>query len=166
MKSAEEIIEALSLSPHPEGGWFRRTYESSRQIESACGIRPLGTSILYLLQKGEVSCLHKLDADETWYFHEGAPLDLHLFEDDKYQSLLLGNSAHGLNIHPQVTIPAGTIFGALPIASSNEPFSLVSCSVCPGFIADGFSWAQIPVLTQKFKKHSDIIVKLSPPVES
>ncbi len=166
MKSAEAMIEALSLSPHPEGGWFRRSYESSRQIDSACGIRPLGTSILYLLQKGEVSSLHQLDADETWYFHEGAPLDLHLFGDHEYQSLLLGNSTHGLNIHPQVTIPAGTIFGALPIASSDESFSLVSCSVCPGFIDAGFSWAQIPALTQKFKKYSDIIEKLSPPVES
>lgn len=166
MKSAEEIIEALSLSPHPEGGWFRRSYESSRQIESACGIRPLGTSILYLLQKGEVSSLHQLDADETWYFHEGAPLDLHLFGDHEYQTFLLGNSTHGLNIHPQVTIPAGTIFGALPIASSDASFSLVSCSVCPGFIDAGFSWAQIPALTQKFKKYSDIIEKLSPPVES
>jgi predicted cupin superfamily sugar epimerase len=166
MKSAEEIIEALSLSPHPEGGWFRRSYESSRQIESACGIRPLGTSILYLLQKGEVSSLHQLDADETWYFHEGAPLDLHLFGDHEYQTFLLGNSTHGLNIHPQVTIPAGTIFGALPIASSDESFSLVSCSVCPGFIDAGFSWAQIPALTQKFKKYSDIIEKLSPPVEA
>ena len=166
MRSAEEVIKALCLSPHPEGGWFRRTYESRSQIESECGKRPLGTSILYLLQKGEVSCLHQLDADETWYFHEGAPLELHLFGDHEYQSLILGHSVHSWNIQPQVTIPVGTIFGALPFASSDEPFSLVSCSVCTGFIDAGFSWAQIPVLTQKFKKHSDIIEKLSFPMES
>jgi len=166
MKSVEDIIVALSLSPHPEGGWYRRTYESIIQVDSLCGNRPCGTSILYLLQKGEVSCLHQLDADETWYFHEGAPLELHLFGKHKYQSLLLGSSNYGENSHLQITIPAGTIFGALPIASSDQLYSLASCSVCPGFIDLGFSWVQIPVLTQKFEKYSDIIEKLSPPVES
>ena len=89
--SAEEIIDRFSLEPHPEGGWFRRTYESKELIESPNGFRPAGTSILYLLKKGEVSQLHRLDADETWYFHQGAPLHIHMFSSDDYHSILLVN---------------------------------------------------------------------------
>ena len=164
--SAEKIIDRLSLDPHPEGGWFRRTYESKEVIESPNGFRPAGTSILYMLKKGEVSCLHSLDADETWYFHQGAPLRVHLFSIDDYHSILLGNISNHSGSLFQYTIPAETIFGVTPCEHSKEPFSLVSCSVCPGFIDAGFSWPDSSALRAKFEKYSDLIEKLAPPVES
>ena len=158
--SAEEIIDRFSLEPHPEGGWFRRTYESKEVIESPNGFRPAGTSILYLLKKGEVSRLHRLDADETWYFHQGAPLRAHMFSADDYHSVLLGNISNQSDSFAQHTIPAETIFGVTPCEHSNEPFSLVSCSVCPGFIDAGFSLSDKSILISKFKKHADLIEKL------
>ena len=164
--SAEVIVDRLSLEPHPEGGWFRRTYESKVMIESPNGCRPAATSILYLLKKGEVSRLHILDADETWYFHQGAPLLLHMFSKDSYHSIMLGNISYQSNSLVQYAIPAETIFGVTPCENSNEPFSLVSCSVCPGFIDAGFSWPDSSALRAKFEKYSDLIEKLAPPVES
>ena len=164
--SAEEIIDRFSLEPHPEGGWFRRFYESNEVIESPNGFRPAGTSILYLLKKEEVSRLHSLDADETWYFNLGAPLRVHLFSGDDYHSILLGNISDHSDSLAQYTIPAETIFGITPCEHSKESFSLVSCSVCPGFIDAGFSWPDLSVLQARFKKYSDLIEKLAPPVES
>tara|TARA_B100000035_G_scaffold290347_1_gene277377 strand:- start:2119 stop:2658 length:540 start_codon:yes stop_codon:yes gene_type:complete len=164
--SAEEVIDRFSLDPHPEGGWLRRTYESTEIIESPNGFRPAGTSILYLLNRVEVSRLHSLDADETWYFHQGAPLLLHMFSKNDYHSIQLGNlSSHSASL-AQYTIPAETIFGVTPCKHSNMPFSLVSCSVCPGYIDAGFSWPDPLVLSERFKKYSDLIEKLAPPVES
>ena len=102
--SPEEIIERFSLEPHPEGGWFRRTYESKEVLGSPHGFRPARTSILYMLKKGEVSRLHRLDADETWYFHQGAAMLLHLFSGDEYHSILLGNNSNHSDSFAQYTI--------------------------------------------------------------
>ena len=164
--STQEIIERFHLDPHPEGGWFRRTYESKELIESPNGFRPAGTSILYLLNRGEVSRLHSLDADETWYFHQGAPLLLHMFSKNDYHSVQLGDISSHSGSLAQYTIPAETIFGVTPCKHSNMPFSLVSCSVCPGYIDAGFSWPDPLVLSESFEKYSDLIEKLAPPVES
>ena len=164
--SAEEIIDRFSLEPHPEGGWFRRTYESKEVLESPHGSRPAGTSILYMLKKGEVSRLHRLDADETWYFHQGAPLLLHIFSEGGYHSIELGNISNHSDYLFQYTIPAETIFGVTPCEHSKESFSLVSCSVCPGFIDAGFSWPDLSFLQARFEKYSDLIEKLAPSVES
>jgi len=165
LKSADQVIEKFSLTPHPEGGWFRRTFESSSCFETINGIRPLGTAIYYLLKKDELSRLHYLDADETWYFHHGAPIYLHLFHEDDYSDLILGNPVDQPEANPQVTIPAGTIFGAIPDQKSNFLFSLVSCSVCPGFWAQGFAWSDVETLKLKFKKHTELLEKLSVSVD-
>ncbi len=77
MPTADYLIEALRLSPHEEGGWFRRTYESEKSLQVDEGSRSLGTSILYLLKSQEVSRLHSLRSDETWYFHQGNPVRIH-----------------------------------------------------------------------------------------
>lgn len=163
--SAEYIIKGLSLSPHPEGGYFRRTFESSHSTHSSEFSRPLGTSIYYLLKKGEVSRLHSLDADETWYFHQGATLDLHLFDRNQYHNVKLGRFAPSENCLVQFTVPAGTIFGAIPNRQSKETYSFVSCSVCPGFTKEGFFWPDIAELRTKFKAQHELLGKLSKPVE-
>ncbi len=157
---AEEIIERLSLKPHPEGGWFRRTYESTKQLESTNGPRPMSTSITYLLSKGEVSRLHYLDADETWYFHDGKTVELHLFENNQYRCILLGSVLERSNFQ-QFTIPAGTIFGARTNERTIGGWSLMSCSVCPGFILRGFDWADISILKSRFRNYSRLIDQLS-----
>ena len=79
MIAYESIIEKYNLVPHPEGGWFKRTYTSSQVLNTARGERICGSSILYYLDKGEKSRLHFLDSDEVWYFHYGSSLRMHLF---------------------------------------------------------------------------------------
>ena len=89
-----------------------------------------------------------------------APLRAHMFSADDYHSVLLGNISNQSDSFAQHTIPAETIFGVTPCEHSNEPFSLVSCSVCPGFIDAGFSLSDKSILISKFKKHADLIEKL------
>src|ERR1700730_308398 len=72
MRPGESLIAALDLAPHPEGGWYRRTWEAP----SAPGERPQGSAIVYLLLEGEVSAPHRIDATELWHFYAGDPLEL------------------------------------------------------------------------------------------
>ncbi len=158
-QSAVAVIEELRLQPHKEGGWFRRTYESDQTVELSRGNRPCGTSILYLLKKGEVSRLHYLRSDETWYFHSGNPLELHSFSDGEYESAKLGCRLT-IGEVPQVTLPAGTVFGANP--TGNEEWSLVSCSVSPGFDDADFFWPDLEQLARDFSAQETVLRKLAP----
>ncbi|MGB8623174.1 MAG: cupin domain-containing protein, partial [Paracoccaceae bacterium] len=72
MESAQFIVEELGLAPHPEGGWYRETWVA----DAANGARPSGTAIYYLLDAGQRSHWHRVDAAEIWHFHAGAPLVL------------------------------------------------------------------------------------------
>ena len=157
-ESAAAVIETLRLEPHKEGGWFRRTYESDRMIELSRGNRPCGSSILYLLKKDEVSRLHYLRSDETWYFHRGNPIELHSFSNGKYECAQLGCEV-ALGEVPQVTLPAGTVFGANPLGS--EDWSLVSCSVCPGFDYADFFWPDAEQLVRDFPAQETVIRRLA-----
>jgi predicted cupin superfamily sugar epimerase len=158
-ESAVSLIETLKLEPHREGGWFRRTYESDQMIEVPGGSRPCGTSILYLLKKGEFSRLHSLRSDETWYFHQGNPLELNLFGKGECQSVRLGD-AICLGEVPQVTLPAGTIFGAVPLGA--EEWSLLSCSVSPGFDYADLIWPDVEELIKQYPNEEALIKRLAP----
>jgi len=158
-QSAVAVIEELGLQPHKEGGWFRRTYESDRTVELSRGRRPCGTSILYLLKKGEVSRLHYLRSDEIWYFHCGNPLELHSFYGGQYESAKLGCRLTFGEV-PQVTLSAGTVFGANP--TGTEEWSLVSCSVSPGFDEADFFWPNLEQLARDFPVQEAVLSKLAP----
>ena len=155
--TAEEIIEQLCLERHPEGGWFRRTYESLERLGLDRGVRSAGTTIYYLLADGERSALHQLSSDETWYYHAGCGMNLHLFGENDYQCKRLGSSfSHGEQ--PQIAIPAGVTLGAELSQTSN--WCLVSCSVCPGFDFDDFEWAAVPDLLERFPEEKELIERL------
>jgi len=157
-ESASDLIENLHLERHVEGGWFKRTYESQRNISLSEGTRPCGTSILYLLEKEDYSRLHSLKSDETWYYHKGNSLELILFESTGFKTVQLGNAIDAGQI-PQYTIGAGTIFGALPFGE--EDWSLVSCSVSPGFDYADFMWPDIHELITRFPEKETLLKRLS-----
>ena len=113
--------ERLGLEPHPEGGWFRRTWTSPAQLD---GGRPAATAILFLLAPGERSAPHVVDADELWLWHGPGELDLRVGE----QRVRLGPG------QPQVLVPAGVEQATEPAADE----VLVSCVVSPGFEWTGF----------------------------
>ena len=71
--TAEQVIAALDLQPHPEGGHFRESY---RHLAPDGG-RGAMTAIYYLLRQGEISAWHRVnDADEIWHHYAGAALEL------------------------------------------------------------------------------------------
>jgi predicted cupin superfamily sugar epimerase len=134
---AAELIQWLHLQPHPEGGFFAEVFRSRRQVRAGDveGERSALTSIYFLLAQGDVSHWHRLDADETWHFYEGEPLDL-LLLDAKARILSrvrLGPAAPGSAlVH---AVPAGSWLAA----RASGAYALVGCSVAPGFEFSGFS---------------------------
>jgi len=127
--TADEIIKELDLSPHPEGGWYRRTFEDPRQIDG----RPVGTAIYYLLKKGERSHWHRVDASELWHYYAGDPLLLRVGPDKHYH---LGTDFKN-GEQPQAIVPTG----AWQSAEALGEWTLVGCTVCPGFQFEGFELA-------------------------
>ena len=128
--SAEAIIAKLGLQPHPEGGWYRQTWVGPL-VEG----RASGTAILFLLKAGERSHWHRVDADEIWLWHAGAPLILSMGEEAA-QAYRLGPDVLGDEV-VQAVVPAGW----WQAARSAGEWTLVSCTVSPGFRFEGFELA-------------------------
>jgi len=134
MRSAEEIIAHLALERHPEGGWYRETFRD----EAGPDGRAHSTAILFLLPEGEVSHWHRVDAAEAWHWHAGAPLLLRVTEEEgaPVQELKLGPDLFS-GEHPQGIVPAH----AWQSARSLGAWTLVGCTVAPGFLFDRFELA-------------------------
>ena len=132
--SVEELVAHLRLEPHPEGGYFRRTFTHHDIDHNG---RALGSAIVYLLGAPDRSHWHRIDAVELWLFHAGDPLVLQLSPDGRrVRTRILGPDP--LDGHePQVIVPAGTWQAARSLGA----WSLVGCTVTPAFVADGFELA-------------------------
>jgi predicted cupin superfamily sugar epimerase len=130
--TADEIITRLNLAPHSEGGWFRQTW-----IADNAG-RASGTCIYFLLKDGERSHWHRVDATEIWLWHAGAPLTLSIAasETGPHENLRLGNDL-AADQEPQGIVPADWWQAARPEGG----WTLVSCTVSPGFRFEGFELA-------------------------
>jgi len=130
MSKAEQIIRTLRLEPHPEGGHYRETF---RDRSGADG-RAHSTAIYFLLKGGETSRWHRIDAAEIWHFHAGAALELRLRADDgDTVSHVLGNTL-AKQQRPQIIVPAGV----WQTARSLGAYTLVGCTVAPGFLFERF----------------------------
>lgn len=130
--TADQIIAELRLAPHPEGGWYRQTW-----VAEGPG-RPAGTCIYYLLKAGERSHWHRVDATEIWHFYAGAPLVLALSETARGPASehLLGPDI-GAGQRPQIIVPRRH----WQAAHATGTYTLVGCTVSPGFQFDGFEMA-------------------------
>ncbi len=134
MNDAERIIARLGLQPHPEGGWYRQTWVGPNLHGCADG-RASGTAILFLLKAGERSHWHRVDADEIWIYNAGAPLVLSVGEA-RAQDIRLGPDVlAGDSV--QALVPKGH----WQAARSLGDWTLVSCTVSPGFRFEGFELA-------------------------
>ena len=130
--TAADIIRALDLKPHPEGGHYRETFRDSRQIDG----RAASTAIYFLLARGERSHWHRVDAVEVWRYYAGAPLKLSLVDGAAEEIVKLGPDIAAGEV-PQVTVPAR----AWQAAESLGDWTLVGCTVAPGFQFEGFELA-------------------------
>jgi uncharacterized protein len=131
--SAADIIKLLKLQPHPEGGHFRQTFRDTQLID---GKRPASTAIYFLLARGEHSHWHRVDAAEGWHWYAGAPLRLAIVEDGKQRIVTLGADLSG-GQRPQAIVPAH----AWQSADTLGDWTLVGCTVAPGFVWEGFELA-------------------------
>lgn len=128
---AAELITALALSPHPEGGYFREVHRSAASVDPLDGRteRSALTTIYFLLVAGEVSRWHRVASDEAWHFLEGDPLALHEAHAgfDRVATRILGRFADGAE--PLRVVAAGS----WQAARSTGDYTLVGCTVGPGF---------------------------------
>lgn len=130
---AATIIERLGLEPHPEGGHYRETWRA----DADRGERAAGTAIYFLLAAGEVSRWHRVDAHEVWHYYAGSPLEL-LIEggDGRIEPVILGADLPR-GERPQQVVPAHRWQSARSLGA----WTLVGCTVSPGFEFSGFELA-------------------------
>ena len=129
--TADQVIAALGLQPHPEGGWYRETF---RDPHCDAGGRAHSTAIYYLLRAGERSAWHRVDAAELWHFHAGGPLRLRLKTDAEGETAVILGADLLAGQRPQGVVRAGVWQAAEPLGA----WTLVGCTVAPGFTFEGF----------------------------
>jgi len=131
--STAEVIRLLDLKPHPEGGHYRETFRDSGTVD---GRRAVSTAIYFLLARGERSHWHRVDAAECWHWYAGAPLTLQFSTEASMMTICLGPDL-AAGERPQAVVPAH----AWQAAESLGDWTLVGCTVAPGFEFAGFQLA-------------------------
>jgi predicted cupin superfamily sugar epimerase len=135
MTEAHSIIDRLALQPHPEGGWYRETWRA----DAAPGERAGATAIYFLLEAGQRSHWHRVDAAELWLWHAGAPLRLLTAPAD-------AGPVHETILGPEVAAghaPQGLVAPHhWQSTETTDGWALVSCIVSPGFEFAGFTLAE------------------------
>lgn len=164
--SAEYWVKRLNLEPHPEGGAFRETYRSQTTIprsalpERFSGERAVCTAICFLLRGREFSAFHRIASDEMWHFYCGSGLTLHMIDaDGSYTSQAVGLPSVEKQRTPQALVPAGVWFAAT--VDDPQSYSLVGCTVSPGFNFADFELGDREMLIQRFPKHEELIKRLT-----
>lgn len=156
-ETIEQIINQFELLPHPEGGFYKETYRSETKCNN--GTRSLSTVIYFLLRSEDVSHFHRIKSDEIWYYHGGSPLIVHsIDENGRYHAQKVGMNLKNNEI-PQYLVPKNTIFGSTVLEKNS--YSLVSCSVSPGFEFEDFELFKRDELIQIYPNHSEIIYRLT-----
>ena len=165
MNTANYWIEKLKLEKHPEGGYFREVYRSEEIIQKEAlpnrynGDRSVATSIYFLLNGNEFSSFHKIQSDETWHFYSGTTLELVVLSDSgKLLYHLLGQNPEA-GEHFQITIPRNHWFAGRVVDQSS--FSLLGCTVAPGFDFDDFELAKRKDLIDLYPNYKTIIQELT-----
>lgn len=150
MLNADELIDLLNLEPHPEGGAFAETYRSSEEITTADGrVRNIGTAIYFLLREGQLSQWHRVASDELWYYHAGDPLILEVIDHHgnfTTQKLGMPASTSETDIRPQRIIKAHE----WQRAYTTGTFTMLSCTVHPGFSFDDFEMGAVDSLANEY----------------
>ncbi|RMI12862.1 MAG: cupin domain-containing protein [Calditrichaeota bacterium] len=158
-------IDRLKLIKHPEGGYFREIYRSGERIpgealpERFSGSRPFCTSIYFLITGEDFSRFHRLQADEIWHLYAGSSLTIYAINPQGILSqILLGEDIEAGEVF-QAVVPAGSWFAARP----NDPggYSLVGCTVAPGFEYGDFELGNREALIRQFPQHSRLIEELT-----
>lgn len=160
-----DIIRHYDLKPHPEGGYYTRSYLSGDVIppgslpQFPLEPRVCSTAIIYLLPSGQKSHLHRLKQDEVWHFYLGSPLRLVMISPKgKYTDVCLGHDLMS-DEHLQFVVPAGHWFGAAPLRP--DSYSLLGCTVSPGFEYPDFELARPDHLIGLFPQLKSLVLEFT-----
>jgi predicted cupin superfamily sugar epimerase len=147
--------EHLQLQPHVEGGFFRETYRSA----AMSGNRNASTGIFFLLENHVFSAFHRIASDEMWHFYDGNPLNIYEITPDGHLTV----HKLGLNMHlgecPQLVIKAGSWFASR--VAGEAGFTLVGCTVAPGFDFADFEMGDRAALLAAYPAHAELIQQLT-----
>jgi uncharacterized protein len=160
--NSDNLISLLSLMPHPEGGHFKETYRSHHRVsrEGDSASRSASTAIYYLLRGRERSTWHRIRSDEMWHFYEGVPLRIYVLEPEGRLSVLrLGHPLRHEGADFQALVPAGRWFAAE--CEDSQGYSLVGCTVAPGFEFEEFEIGDASFLKKDWPEHSELIARLT-----
>jgi uncharacterized protein len=164
-KDAQYWIHHLSLSPHPEGGYYRATYKSDLTIvrsalpSSYQGDRSASTAIYFLLDEGNFSAFHRIASDEVWHFYAGGSLIVYVIDPEgNYSELHLGDGSEEGEVF-QAVVKAGCWFASRVRDAAG--FALVGCTVAPGFDFADFELAVRSELIETFPSHQKVIEELT-----
>ena len=165
--TAADYVHAYNMQPHPEGGYFAETYRAAETIrqtdlpERFGGDRAFSTAIYFLLESHHVSALHRIASDEVWHFYAGGALEIFVITPTGELTVIrLGNNPEKGEVF-QAVVPAGCWFGSKP--ATGIDFSLVGCTVAPGFDFADFELASRETLLNQFPEYREVIEKLSEP---
>lgn len=162
MNTKEQLITKLNLLPHPEGGFYRETYRSNDGVELKepfNGVRSFSTCIYFLLSSDSFSAFHRIHQDEIWHFYDGSSVNLHIiFPDGKYVFQKIGTDILNEQM-PQFVVPAGCWFAAN--IEIERDFSLVGCTVSPGFDFKDFELGERKDLLANFPQYEDLIFRFT-----
>ncbi len=161
----QTIVKSLNLQPHPEGGYFKETYRSKKTIPNAIlgsqyeGDRNESTCIYFLLTSGNFSAFHKINQDEIWHYYKGVSLKLHIIsKEGNYSYVMIGNDFENGEV-PQYVVKGGDWFAAEVL--EKDAYTLVGCTVAPGFDFADFVLPKKAALLELFPQHSEIIEHLT-----
>ena len=165
MTEATQWIEGLGLQRHPEGGYFRESYRCEEILTKDRlpgrfrGDRAFSTAIYFLLNANDFSAFHRIKQDEGWHFYDGSGLTIHVIDPEgSYLSIKLGkNLAEGEL--PQAVVKAGWLFGAT--VNDTRSYSLVGCTVAPGFDFADFEMPGREELCRQYPQHRQLIERLT-----
>jgi len=152
--NALHYIKTLSLLPHPEGGYYKETYRSDGTLNNVQGKRNYCTAIYFLLETGNFSAFHKIKSDELWHFYAGDVLEI-IEITTKGELKITELSPNNF----QYCVPANHWFGSR--VKMGGQFSLVGCTVAPGFDFADFEMAERSVLQNQFPDHQHLIIQLT-----
>ncbi|NTS75428.1 cupin domain-containing protein [Catenovulum sp. SM1970] len=170
--TAQDYIDQLQLLEHPEGGYFKEVYRAEGEIydeslpEGCEDSRSYSTSIYFLLKTGQFSAFHKINQDEGWHFYAGDSLIIHMISPSgEYSYVTVGQDIFAAETF-QYFVPAGYYFAAeladkdINPANQTSGYSLVGCTVAPGFDFADFVMPSKAELMVQFPQHKQIIEKL------
>lgn len=160
--SVNTLVEQLQLLPHPEGGYYRETFRSEESISHKAlpprfgGERSFATAIYFLLTAENFSAFHRIKSDEGWHFYTGAALLVHVLTTaGEYRLIRLGQNMDSGETF-QAVVPAGAWFAS----ETTGDYSLVGCTVSPGFDFRDFELADPAALSAAFPSHASLIHRL------